>query len=376
MKYSFSAFLQKSTLFLLTGVLLGCANTSDTRYIMIVGTYTENTFSEGIYVYEVDVKTGNAGLLCVAGNVVNPSYVALSPDKKNLYAVNEFNTRSSVCSFSFDAHTGLLQWRNAVHTPDADPCYISVTDKHVVTAGYTSGSISVFERNDDGSLSDVRQVIRHAGKSIDTTRQQAPHVHQTIFTPDRRYMLSCDLGTDKITAYRYCPHDSTKILTASDSIEVKKGSGPRHLAFNAKGDRAYLLQELDGTVTVLAIDTNAKLSILQETTVAMRDCAENGAAAIHISPDGRFVYATNRGTANNITCFSVQRDGLLEQVEQMATGGKGPRDFTITPDGHYLFIANQQSGNITIFKRNKHTGKLTATGKEIKNSAPVCLTNE
>ncbi|MDR3183986.1 MAG: lactonase family protein, partial [Prevotellaceae bacterium] len=288
-------------------------------------------------------------------------------------AVNEFSNRSAVSGFSFDARSGALRLLNTVNTPDADPCYISVTGKHVVTAGYTSGSISVFERHDDGSLSDARQVIRHAGKSIDTARQQAPHVHQTIFTPDKRYLLSCDLGTDKIIAYRYCAGDTARILIAADSIAVKKGSGPRHLAFNTGGDRAYVLQELDGTVTVLSIDTNAGLSVLQETTVVINNDVENGAAAIHVSSDGQFVYATDRGTANNITCFSIQENGRLQWIEQVSTGGKGPRDFTITPDGHYVFVANQQTGNITIFKRNKDTGKLTATGKEITSSAPVCL---
>jgi 6-phosphogluconolactonase len=373
MKHFFSVFLHKSALFLLTGALLGCTNMSGARYKIIVGTYTENTSSKGIYVYEANVKTGDAHLLFVAENVINPSYVALSPDKKNIYAVNEFNNRSTVSGFTFDEHTGTLQLLNTVYTPDADPCYIAVTDKHVITAGYTSGSISVFERNSDGSLSNVRQIIRHVGKSVNAARQQTPHVHQAIFTPDRRYLLSCDLGTDKVTAYRYCADDTTKILIAADSIEVKKGSGPRHLAFNTNGDRAYLLQELDGTVTVLSIDTNAKLSILQETTISMNNGTENGAAAIHISPDGRFVYATNRGTANNITCFAVQENGQLEWIEQVAAGGNGPRDFTITPDGNYLFVANQQTGNITIFKRNRDTGKLTATGKEIKSNAPVCL---
>jgi 6-phosphogluconolactonase len=372
MKRFFSVFGYTSAVLVLAGAVMGCINTPDVRYKMIVGAYTENTAAKGIYVYDVNAKTGNANQLFVAENVINPSYVALSPDKKQLYAVNEFGSRSTVSGFTFDESAGVLQLLNVVPTPDADPCYISVTERHVITAGYTSGSIAVFERNDDGSLNSVRQVIRHAGKSIDTARQQAPHVHQAIFTPDGRHLLTCDLGTDKVITYRYCAHDATKILTATDSIAVKKGSGPRHIAFNAGGDRAYLLQELDGTVTVLSIDANAKLSVLQETTVAASH-TETGAAAIHLSPDGRFVYATNRGTANNITCFSVQQNGRLERVEQITTGGDGPRDFTITPDGHYVFVANQQTGNITIFKRNKDTGKLTATGKEINISAPVCL---
>jgi 6-phosphogluconolactonase len=368
----FSVFLRSSALLVLTGIMGACANTPDT-YRMIVGTYTENTSSKGLYVYEVNVETGNTNRQFVSDNVTNPSYIALSPDNKQLYAVNEFSQRSTVSAFSFDERTGRLRLLNVVPTPDADPCYITVTDKHVLTAGYSSGSISVFGRNADGSLSHVRQVIRHAGKSIDPVRQDAPHVHQAILTPDGRYLLSCDLGTDQITVYRYCAGDTATILAATDSIEVKKGSGPRHLVFNTTGDRAYLLQELDGTVTVLSVDTNGKCAVLQETTVSLNDSTGNGAAAIHISPDGRFVYASNRGTADNITCFSVQKNGQLELVEQVAAGGKGPRDFTITPDGNYLFVANQQTNNITVFKRNKHTGTLTPADTEIKISAPVCL---
>ncbi|MDR1406381.1 MAG: lactonase family protein [Prevotellaceae bacterium] len=361
----------RSAVLFLAGILAGCTAAPDTGYKMIVGAYTEQAAGEGVCVYEMNVKTGDARQLSV-GKAVNPSYVALSPDKRFVYAVNESGDRSAVSAFSFDPHAGTLQERQTVPTPDVDPCYLAVTDRHVVTAGYGSGSIAVFERRADGSLGSARQVIRHTGSSGDTAHRQTPHVHQTIFTPDGRHLLSCDLGTDRITVYRYNAFDTASILTVTGSLELKKGSGPRHLAFNAAGDRAYVLQELDGTLTVLSVHPDASLSVLQETTVANGD-GGNGAAAIHLSPDGRFVYATNRGTADNITCFSVATDGRLERAAQVATGGRGPRDFAITRDGRYLLVANQRSDLITVFKRNKKTGTLTPAGMEIKTGAPVCI---
>jgi 6-phosphogluconolactonase len=248
-----------------------------------------------------------------------------------------------------------------------------VTDKHVVTSDYTGGSISVFERNGDGALGALRQFIQHTGKSVNVQRQEAPHVHQTIFTPDEKFLLVNDLGTDRVTLYAYASHDSENVLTAVDTLQVKEGSGPRHIAFGNDGRTGYLLQELDGTITVVSIREDGKLSVLQETTVTRKEGVENGGADIHVSPDGKFLYATNRGTANDITCFSIKEDGTLDFVEQLSTGGKGPRNFTTTPDGNYVFVGNQYTNNIVLFARDKNTGKLTNTGKQIHVPVPVCI---
>ena len=214
--------------------------------------------------------------------------------------------------------------------------------------------------------------IQHAGKSINAERQGEPHVHQVIVSPDKKYVVANDLGTDKVTVYKYNPNSKTEVLTSFDTLTVKLGSGPRHATFNRDGSKEYLVHEIDGTVSVLGFE-NGKLSLLQETTLVKRNGIINRGADIHLSPDERFLYATNRGTANDITCFSVGKDGKLEFKQQVSTGGDGPRNFAITPDGQYIFIAHQFSDNITIFKRDLRTGLLTDTGKQIKVGAPVCL---
>jgi 6-phosphogluconolactonase len=340
---------------------------------VLVGTYTEETESKGIYTFAVDATTGTARQLSIAEEVVNPSYLALSPDKKNVYAVNEAGESSVVTAFAFDANTGVLRIINDRPSPDIDPCYVDVTRTHIVTASYSSGSIAVYERTDSGAVDEVVQTIYHAGRSVNRQRQKSSHVHQTVFTPDKKFLLVCDLGTDKVLSYAYHPEEGENILSLADTLTVKLGSGPRHIALNSKGNIAYLLQELDAALSVLSIGEDGQLAILQQVTIA-NDSAENGAAAIHLSPDDKFVYATNRGNANNIACFAIDaNNGLLTMVEQVSTGGKGPRDFAITPDGNYVFVAHQYTNNITIFERDKPTGRLAATGKEWVVDAPVCL---
>ncbi|MDR0414301.1 MAG: lactonase family protein [Prevotellaceae bacterium] len=340
---------------------------------LLIGTYTQNTGSRGLYACEVDVATGKANLSVAFDAIVNPSYLTFSPDGKTVYAVSEAGMSSAVMAFSFDSKTGKLSPLNSVQAQGIDPCYIAATDRHVVTANYTSGSISVFDRDSSGALGAIRQVIRHVGKSVKHRQQDAPHVHQTIFTPDEKFLLANDLGTDRITLYAYAPRESKRILTPVDSLPVKRGSGPRHAALGSGGKVGYLLQELDGTITVFSIRADGKLAVLQETTIARKENQENGGADIHISPDGKFLYATNRGAANDVTCFAIGEDGTLDFVEQLPTGGKGPRNFTITPDGDYIFVGNQYTNSITIFARDKNTGKLTNTGKQIHVAAPVCL---
>ncbi|GHT14956.1 6-phosphogluconolactonase [Bacteroidia bacterium] len=351
---------------------MACTSAHNT-YTMLIGTYTEGTNSKGIYLIKVDANTGNADTMYVAEDVVNPSYLAFSADKQQVYAVSENGNNSSVNAFAVDETTKKLQFINIVKSPDADPCYIAATDEHIVTAGYSSGSLTVHERNDDGSVGNGLQTIYHKGSSINAERQAKPHVHQTIFTPDQTLLLVCDLGTDKITSYRYHPNERTKPLVVADSITVKLGSGPRHLAFNCEGSVAYLLQEIDGTLTVLSVDKSGQLAVLQEVTTNPQNVADVGAAAIRVSPDGRFVYATNRGSCNNITCFEVAANGTLTMKEQTPTGGSGPRDFALTSDGKYVFVAHQYTHNITIFERNINTGHLTATGKEVATNTPVCV---
>jgi len=342
------------------------------NYRLLIGTYTNTGKSKGIYSYEINVKEGAFVQKSVAEQLENPSFLTLTPDRKFVYAVSESGEGSKAGAFGFDTSKGAFSFLNVSETNGKGPCYITATKQHVITANYAGGSISVFARNANGTLSNVLQVIKHTGSSIDPKRQKQPYVHQVIFTPDGKYLAVNDLGTDKVTVYRYDSKAANQVLVPHDSISVKAGSGPRHLAFSKNGKRAYLLQEMDGTITVFDVK-DGKLQIIQETTVVQKNNIESGAADIHLSPDGKFLYATNRGNANDISCFSVGKDGRLTFVSQVSTAGIGPRNFAITPDGKYLFVGNQRSDVIVIFERDKKSGKLTDTGKRLEVGAPVCL---
>jgi len=340
-------------------------------YRLLIGTYTNTGKSEGIYSYDVDMKTAVFTQKSVARGVSNPSYLAVTPDKKFVYSVNESDEGSAANAFSFEVKTARLTFINRSLTKSQGPCYISVTNKHVFTANYGGGSLSVFGRNRDGSLTDVLQKIQHTGNSVNAERQNKPHVHQVIVSPDKKYLIVNDLGTDKVTVYKYNPNSATDILIPRDTLSVKPGSGPRHATFSKDGKRLYVLHEIDGTLSALSMK-NGKLSLIQETSVMRKNVAA-AAADIHLSPDGKYLYATNRAPSNDITCFSVAMDGKLEFKQQIPTGGNGPRNFAITPDGKYVFVGHQLTDNIVIFKRDQKTGLLSDTGKRIEVGAPVCL---
>lgn len=342
------------------------------NYRLLIGTYTNNGKSQGIYSYNIDMKTGVFTQKSVTAGVLNPSFLNITPDKKFVYSVSESTNGSAANAFTFNEKTGKLTFLNKSLTKSDGPCNITSTEKHVFTANYGGGSISVFGRKADGSLTDVLQVIQHVGKSVNKERQNVPHVHQVLVTPDNKYVVVNDLGTDKVTVYNYNPTATSNILIPLDTLSVKQGSGPRHSVFSKDGRTLFLLHEIDGTLSVLGMK-NGKLSLVQETSVIKNDKIVIGAADIHLSPDEKYLYATNRGTANDISCFSVAKDGKLTFKQQIPTGGNGPRNFAISPDGKYVFVAHQNTDNIVIFKRDIQTGLLSNTGKHIIVGAPVCL---
>lgn len=344
-----------------------------TNMNLIVGTYTNSCDSKGIYVFDFNTETAEFKLKATTEKVINPSFLAVSEDNKFIYSVNENGKDSKVSAFGFNTAKGTLIPINTQKSEGADPCYILNDTKNVISANYSGGNISVFKKNSKGGLTEAKQVVQHKGKSRNQQRQEAPHVHMVQFTPDKKYVLANDLGTDKIYMYKYNPESENNVLEIKDSIGVKRGSGPRHLTFSPNGKFAYLLQELDGTVTVFAYE-NETLRKLEEAQVIDDDFkGETSAADIHISPDGKFLYATNRGDANDITFFEVQPNGKLNFKGFLKTGGKGPRNFAIDPTGNFLLVAHQYTNDIIIFKRDIKTGKLTDTGKKIELCSPVCL---
>ena len=368
--------MKKNYFYLLILFTASILQAQENKLNLIVGTYTRACESKGIYVYEFDSNTGDFSLKSNTENVLNPSYLTVSNDNKFVYSVNQNqngSNSSGVSSFKYNSETGKLDFINKQIASADGPCHIISDDKNVITANYFSGSISVFGKNSDGSIAGVKQIVQHLGKGINEKRQEKAHAHMTCFSPDRKYVLVSDLGTDKIYSYQYNPNSASEVLVFKDTVAAKPGSGPRHFSFSKDGKYVYLLQELDGTLTTFRY-ANGILKKESETSILAKDfVGEIGSADIHISPDGKFLYATNRGTANDISTFKILKKGKLEFVSRTSTLGNGPRNFTIDPTGNFLLVGNQNSNDIAIFKRDATTGSLTATGKKIELCSPVCL---
>ena len=365
--------MKKTVTILLSILALTTIQAQENKLNLIVGTYTKSCESKGIYVYEFNSKTGEFSLKNNTENIVNPSYLTVSNDNKFVYSVSENDKKSSVSAFGFNSKSGKLDFINFQNPNGSNPCYIINDEKNVITANYSSGNISVLGKNNDGSIGAVKQVVQHTGKSINASRQEAPHTHMVYFSPDKKYVLANDLGTDKVYLYQNNPNSATEVLTLKSSIDVKPGSGPRHLIFSKDVKYVYVLQELDGTITSFSY-ADGMLKKVSETTVVTSDFkGDIGAADIHISPDGKFLYATNRGTANDISAFKLLKNGKLEFVQRTSTLGKGPRNFNIDPTGNFLLVGHQYTNDIVIFKRDQKSGMLTDTGKKIALCSPVCL---
>jgi 6-phosphogluconolactonase len=355
-------------------LILVCMNAAaQDKYNLVIGTYTNTCDSEGIYVYDFNAATADARLKGNTSGISNPSYLSVSPDGKYIYSVNEDGPKSTISSFRYTPDNGKLKFINKKDSHGADPCYIISDEKHVIVANYSGGTITVYGRNADGSLTEAKQLIKHSGSSVNKGRQESAHVHMVHFSPDKKFVFVNDLGTDKIYVYQYNPEEASKILVVKDVISTKPGSGPRHLAFNPNGIFVYVLNELDASLSVYSY-IKEKLELVQQTTIASKeeDC-QNGAADIHFTKDGKYLYATNRGNVNTITAFKVHANGLINPVQQISTTGEGPRNFVIDPKDNFVLVAHQDSNNVVIFKRDKTTGLLTDTNKRINLCSPVCL---
>ena len=344
---------------------------------ILIGTYTNTGKSEGVYYYRFDQSKGTAYYISKIA-IEDPSFLTTGFNNKLIYSVDELgNKLGGVTAIRFNKSTGSMEKLNSVLSQGDHPCHVTVDSKNrfVFVANYTSGSLKAIKINKDGSLDTSSQIIQHTGNSINISRQEKPHVHSSILSPDEKFLLVQDLGTDQITVHSVnFLNTTTPLSPAPISIfNTNPGSGPRHLTFHPKKSIAYSVQELDGTVNVLNFN-KGKLTLLQSISMVQKnDTRKNGAADIHISPDGNFLYASNRGEFNELAIYAISANGKLTYVSSQSTLGKAPRNFGIDPSGNYLLVANQQSDEIVIFKRNLSTGLLTDNGNRIKVGAPVCI---
>ena len=352
------------------------------KYLMYVGTYTENSKSKGIYAYRYDAATQEITSLGLAAETTNPSWVALHPNGRFLYAVNEVGNykgpnSGGVSAFSIDRATGKLTFLNEVASRGADPCYITVdkTGKFVLVANYTGGNIATFPIAENGKLGEASAFIQHTGHGLNPKRQEAAHAHSIDLSPDERFAFVDDLGLDQLLVYRFDKSKGTLKPNNRPFATLDAGAGPRHFALHPSGRFAYVVSEMASTVTAFSADLKAGTFNRLQTTSTLPEGfkGENDDAEIEVHPSGKFLYASNRGH-DSIAVFAIDpAKGTLTAVEHASTQGKTPRNFAIDPTGTLLFAENQQSDTIVVFRIDQNTGKLSPTGKVLEVGQPVCV---
>ncbi len=383
--------MMKVILALTTLLTVGCAtstNGADTAapaakadsMLVYVGTYS-GPKSKGIYMMHFDLATGALSAPEVAAESSNPSFLALHPSKKYLYAVNEYwsNKAGDVSAYSI-GDGGKLTLLNTQTAGGNGPCFISIdsTGTNALVANYGGGNISCVRIEKDGKLGEQSTFIQHKGTGGDPKRQDAPHAHCILPDPANKFVLANDLGLDKVLVYKFDASKGT--LTPNDPPAgiSPPASGPRHLAFSNDGKFAYVCNEMASTVTVFTYDAeHGALNAIQTLSMLppdFQDKEHNSAAEIAVHPNGKFVYASNRGH-NSIVIYSIDpATGKLTVVGHQSTQGKSPRNFAIDPTGTYMIAANQESNNIVTFRIDAKTGELKPIGTSIELQAPVCIT--
>ncbi|MBK6490120.1 MAG: lactonase family protein [Gemmatimonadetes bacterium] len=349
---------------------------------LYVGTYTADTASRGIYRLLIDAQDGGAVALTLAAESVNPSFLALTPDRRHLVAVNEVTTyegRASggITAFTRDPVSGSLARTSATASLGGAPCYVMVDHAggHLLLANYLGGNVAVFPLSADGTLGDATAMVQHRGRGPNAARQGSPHAHCVLLDRANRFAVVADLGIDRIKVYHYDAGRGTLEAAQQPEVELRAGAGPRHLVFAPDGRTVYVVNELDSTLVALEYD--AAIGTLRERQVLStrppRATGDNYPADLHMHPTGRFVYASNRGD-NTIAVFSINgASGAVTLEQSVPTGGAWPRNFALDPSGTLLLVANQRSDSIVAFRIDPATGRLMATGTRIDVPAPVCL---
>jgi 6-phosphogluconolactonase len=348
--------------------------------VVYIGTYTRGA-SKGIYLFRLDLASGELRPGGLAGESVNPSFVAIHPNRKWLYAVGEISNfegkkAGAVRAFAIDPESEKLTLLNEQPSYGEGPCHVLVdrTGKYVLVANYGSGSAACLPIDDEGRLGEATSVVQHEGSSINPRRQQGPHAHAITLDAAGRFVFVPDLGLDKIMVYRFDAAGGKMEPNDPAFAQMVPGAGPRHIAFHPDGKHAYAINEMHSTMTALAYDPDGGvLTTLQ--TVSTLPAGFEGAstgAEVAVHPSGKFVYGSNRGD-DSIAIFAVQADGTLRTVGHESTQGKTPRNFAVDPTGTYLIAANQATDNVVVFRIDQETGKLTPTGHSVEVPSPVCV---
>ncbi len=349
------------------------------REFVFFGSYNWNKGAEAVYVYELDTETGKLTKVTSSSDVINPGYITVSNDGKYVYASSDAKTPNygTVSSFAFDLDKKSLTFLNQQKTGGENPVYVNVdkTGKWLINVTYNQPTISVFPLLENGKIDSIAQHFKFTeGSGVNPTRQEKAHTHSAVFTPNYKTVLFADLGADKILQYPFDTNQKQPLIDSKSSfINTKPGSGPRHITFSKDGKIAYSIEELAGMISVYDFSEN-KLKEIQRIAThpdKIKDGFES--SDVHISPDGKFLYATNRGIENNIAIFKVLNDGKLESIGYQKTGGKHPRTFAIDETGKFIIVTNVNSQDVTVFRRNLETGMLKKVGKPVKINHPTCV---
>jgi 6-phosphogluconolactonase len=350
------------------------------RMWVFIGTYTSGK-SEGIYRATLDLTTGALSKPELAAKVENPSFLAIHPTGKFLYAAGEMSNfegkpGGAVSSFALDGTTGALKLLNQQSSRGAGPCYLVVdrAGKNVLVANYNGGSVAVLPIENNGSLRPASSFVQHKGSSVNPKRQEAPHAHSINVDPTGAFAVVADLGLDKLLVYRF---DSTAgTLTANDppSTSVAPGAGPRHFAFHPSGRFAYVINEISSTVTAFNYDAKkGTLTEIETKSTLPGPQPGNSTAEVQVHPSGKFLYGSNRGH-NSLAIFKIDaHSGSLTAAGHQSSGGRTPRNFGIDPTGKFVLAANQGSDSVVVFRVDQETGKLEAAEHRIEVPAPVCV---
>lgn len=351
------------------------------KMLVYIGTYT-GTGSKGIHVFQMDMATGALAPASEGPETPSPSFLAIHPNHRFLYAVNEIGNfggekAGGVSAFSLDPKTGALTLLNQQSSRGPGPCYIAVDrqGKNALVANYGGGSVAVLPIQKDGRLGEATAFIQHEGSGADKQRQEGPHAHSINLDPANRYAFAADLGLDKILIYRFDPAKGTLDAHSKAFGAVAPGSGPRHFAFHPNARYAYVINEMVSTVTAFAYDagTGTLKSLQTVSTLPAGFTGNNSTAEVQVSPDGKFLYGSNRGH-HSIAIFAIDpKTGMLTPAGHASTQGKTPRNFGIDPTGTYLLAANQDSDSVVVFRIDRQTGALTPTGHTVSVPRPVCV---
>jgi 6-phosphogluconolactonase len=356
-------------------------NAGTQKQWVYIGTYT-NAKSKGIYLFQLDLVTGKLTPEGLVAESKSPSFLAIHPNHRFLYAVNEVDNfgganSGAVSAFTIDPKNGHLTLLNQQSSRGAGPCHLSVDHqgKDVLVANYGSGSVAVLPIQLDGRLAPATAFDQHEGKGTNPQRQEGPHAHSFNVDAANRFAFAADLGLDKILIYRFDAARGTLTPNDPPAAAVDPGSGPRHFAFHPNGRYAYIINEMASTVTALAYDAQkGTLTPLQTLSTLPGGFKGNSSTAeVQVHPSGKFLYGSNRGH-DSIAIFKIDPDtGRLTAAGHQSTQGKTPRNFGIDPTGQYLLAANQDSDSIVVFRIDPATGALTPTGQVVEAPTPVCV---